>query len=71
MPEVYNAFLNAELLVQMGEAKPFGRNKADKTIEDIINRDCKTGSGHIDFCANFAATQRWMSNASRRGTYRK
>ena len=71
VPEVYNAFFNREFLVQMGEATPFGRNEADKTIENIINRDCKTGGGHIGFSVNFAATQRWVSNASRRGKYRK
>ena len=71
MPEVYNAFLNGEFLVQMAEANPFGRNEADKTIENIINRDYKTRGGHIGFSANFAATQHWVSNASRRGTYRK
>ena len=36
MPEVYNAFLNGEFSVQMGEANPFGRNEADKTIENTI-----------------------------------
>ena len=71
MPEVYNAFLNGEFSVQMGEANPFGRNEADKSIENTINRDCKIGGGHIGFSANFAALQRWVLNASRRGTYRK
>ena len=49
MPEVYNAFLNGEFSVQMGEANHFGRNEADKTIENTINRDCKTGGGYIGF----------------------
>ena len=71
MPEVYNAFLNGEFSVQMGEANHFGRNEADKTIENTINRDCKTGGGYIGFSANFAATQCWVLNAPRRGTYRK
>ena len=71
MPEVYNAFLNGEFSVQMGEANPIGRNKADKTIENTINRDCKTGGGYIGFSANCAATQRCVLNVSRRGTYRK
>ena len=71
MPEVYNAFLNGEFSVQMGEANPFGRNEADKTIENTINKDCKTRGGYIGFSANFAATQHWVLNASRRGTYRK
>ena len=52
MSEVYDAFLNEEFWVQMGEANPFGRN-----IENTINRDCKTGGGYIVFSANFVATQ--------------
>ena len=71
MPEVQNAFENGEFSVQMGDKNPFGRNEADKTIENTINRDCKTGGGYIGFSANFAATQRWVLNASRRGSYRK
>ena len=70
MPEVYNAFLNGEFSVQMGEANPIGRNEAHKTIGNTINRDCKTGGGYIGFSAT-CATQRWVLNASRRGTYRK
>ena len=71
IPEVYSAFLNGEFSVQMGEANPFGRNEADKTIENTINRDCKTGGGYIGFSANFASTQHWLLNASRKGTYRR
>ena len=71
MPEVQNAFENGEFSVQMGDKNPFGRNEADKTIESTINRDCKTGGGYIGFSANLAATQRWVLNASRRGSYRK
>ena len=71
MPEVQKAFENGEFSVQMSDKNPFGRNEADKTIENTINRDCKTGGGYILFSANFAATQRWVLNASRRGSYRK
>ena len=71
MPEVQNAFENGEFSVQMEDKNPFGRNEADKTIENTINRDCKTGGGYIGFSANLAATQRWVLNASRRGSYRK
>ena len=55
----------------MGEANPFCRKEVDKTIENIINRDCKIGGGYIGFSDNFTATQCWVLNASRRGTYRK
>ena len=55
----------------MGEANPFCRNEADKTIENTINRDFKIGGGYIRFSDNFAATQHWLLNASRRGPYRK
>ena len=71
LPVVQNAFENGEFTVQMSDKNPFGRDEADKTIENTINRDCKTGEGYIGFSANFAATQRWVLNASRRGSYRK
>ena len=69
MPEVYTAF-NKGRFVQMGARNPFGRNEASKTIENTINRDCKTGGGYIGFSANFAAIQRWVS-MTRRAMYRK
>ena len=69
-PEVYAAFCNGEFSVQMSHSNPFGQNKADKTIENTINRDCKTGGGYIRFSASFPATQRWVLNASRRAKYR-
>ena len=71
MPEVYTAFNKGHFSVQMGGRNPFGRNEADKTIENTINRDCKTGGGYIGFSANFAATLRWVLNDTRRGVYRK
>ena len=71
MPEVYTAFNKGQFSVQMGARNSFGRNEADKTIENTINRDCKTGGGYTGFSANFAATQRWVLNDTRRGVYRK
>ena len=50
---------------------PFGQNEADKTIENTINRDFKTGGGCIGFSTNFATAQRLVLNASRRVAYRK
>ena len=55
-PEVYATFCNGEFLVQMSHSNPFARNEADKTIENTINRDCKTGGGYIGFSASFPAT---------------
>ena len=71
MPEVHAAFSNGQFSVQMGKRNPFGRNEADKTIENTINRDCKTSSGYIGFSANFPATQRWVLNDTRRAVYSK
>ena len=71
MPEVYAAFSNGQFSIQMGKRNRFGRNEADKTIEDTINRDCKTSGGYIGFSANFAATQRWVLNGTRRAAYKK
>ena len=71
MPEVHAAFSNGQFSNQMGKRNPFGRNEADKTIENTINRDCKTSGGYIGFSANFAATQRWVLNDTKRGACRK
>ena len=71
IPVVYSAFKNGQFLVQMSRNNPFGRNEADKTVESTIKRDCKTGGCCIGFSANFAATQRWVLNESRRGLFRK
>ena len=70
-PEVYAAFCNSEFSVQMSHSNLFVRNEADKTTENTINRDCKTGGGCIGFSASFSATQRWFLNASRRAKYRQ
>ena len=45
MLEVYSAFMDGQFSVQMGKVNPFGQDEADKTIENTINRDCKTGGG--------------------------
>ena len=71
MPDVYKAFMNGEFAVQMNNTNPFGRNEADKTIENTINRDCKTKGGLKGFSTNFSTTQRWVLNASRRSAYKK
>ena len=52
MPEVQKAFENGEFSVQMSDKNPFGRNEADKAIENAINRDCRMGGGYIGFSAN-------------------
>ena len=41
-PEVYTAFCNGEFSVHMSLSNSFRENKADKTIENTFNRDCKT-----------------------------
>ena len=68
-PTVYTAFLGGQFSVQMG-SNPFGKNEADKTIENTINRDCKTKGGYIGFSVNFATTQRWVLNSTRRSSYK-
>ena len=71
MPEVYTALNKGHISVQIGSRNPFKRNEADKTIENTINRDSKTGGSYIGFSANGAATPRWVLNDTRRGVYRK
>ena len=70
-PEVYTAFCNGEFSVQMSLSNPFRENEADKTAEDTINRDCKTGGEYIGFSASFPVTQRWVLNASHKAKYRQ
>ena len=71
MRDVQNAFENGEFSVQMSDKNPLGRNQADNIMYSTIKRDRKTGGGYIGFNANFSAIQRWVLNASRRGSYRK
>ena len=58
MPEVYSAFIDGQFSVQTGKVNPVGQDKADKTIENTINRGCKIGGGYIRFSTNFTTTQR-------------
>ena len=39
MPEVQKAFENGEFSVQMSDKNPFGRNEADKTIENTLEKN--------------------------------
>ena len=55
----------------MNNINSFGRNEADKTIANTINRDCRAKGGIKGFSINFSATQRWILNASRRSVYKK
>lgn len=71
MLEVYTASNKGHFSVQMGAVILSSETKLKKTIENIINRDCKTGGGYVGFSAKFAATQRWVLTDTRRGVYRK
>ena len=71
MPEVYDAFVAGHFSVQMSKDNLFCQSEANKTIENTINRDCKTGGGYIGFSANFSATQRWVLHNCRRSSYRR
>ena len=55
-PEVYIAFCNGEFSVQTSLSNPFRGNETDKTIENTINRDSKTGGEFIGLSASFPAT---------------
>ena len=48
MAEVCDTFVAGHFSVQMSKGHPFGQNEADKTIENTINRDCKTAGGILD-----------------------
>ena len=55
MSIVYHAFKGGHFSVQMSKDNPFGSNEADKTIENTIDRDCKTTGGYVGFSANFTS----------------
>ena len=46
-PEACTVFCNGEFSIQMSLSNPFRGNEADKTIENTMNRDCKTGDEYI------------------------
>ena len=71
MPECMPHSVMGQFSIQTGKRNPFGRNKLDKTSENTINRDCKIGGGYIGFSANFAVTQRWVLNSTRRAAYKE
>ena len=71
MPEVYDAFVAGHFSVRMSKDNPFCQNEADKTTENTVNRDCKTGGGYIGFSANFAAAKTWVLNNSRLSSCRR
>jgi hypothetical protein len=52
MPKVHEAFHSGQFAVQMGNVNPFGQNEVDKTIENTINKDCKSSGGYIGFSQN-------------------
>ena len=58
-----NSRYKSAILIHLGEMK--------QTIENTIDRDCKTGGGDIGFSVSFPATQRWVLHASRRAKYRQ
>lgn len=70
-PAVYKAFLEGSFSVQMSESNGFSRNEADKTIENTINKDCKSPGGFTGFSVNFCSTQKWILNSGRRALYKR
>ena len=65
-PDVYDAFIDGNFSVQLSENNTFGRNEADKTIENTVNKDTKTSGGLTGFSLKQSASDRWMINSSRR-----
>ena len=55
--------MNGNFSVQLSENDSFGRNDADKTIENTINKEMKTPGGVKGFSINRAAVDRWTLNA--------
>lgn len=70
---MYKALCEDEFIcVQMNNSNTFGRNEADKTIENTINQDSKTTSdGYIGFSVKLATTQKWVLNSLCRSRYQR
>ena len=46
-PEMYESFMSGNFSVQFSENNSFGRNDAEKTIKNTINKEMKTPSGYV------------------------
>ena len=69
-PEIHDFFSRGHFAVQLSHNNPFGKNDADKTIENTINKDTKTPGGINRFSLNDNAVQRWTLNSRRRAIFR-
>ena len=49
-PEMYESFMSGNFSVQFSENNSFGRNDAEKTIKNTINKEMKTPSGVRESC---------------------
>ena len=58
-PEIYQSFLNGNFSAQLSSINHFGRNDADKSIENTINHDTKTPGGIKGFSLTAPARTRW------------
>ena len=62
--------MSGNFSVQLSENNLFGRNDANKTIENTINKEMKTPGAVRGFSINRAAVDRWNLNARRRAVFR-
>ena len=70
-PEVYCAFVDGNVSLQLSKRNTFGRIEPDKCIEMKINKDTKTPGGTTGFSTNPNSIVRWIINATCRAELRK
>lgn len=64
-PAVHEAMVSGEFCVQRSHS-PFAQVAVDQTIENTVNRQCKTKGGIVGFTRNPGAVQKWLINAHNR-----
>ena len=65
-PSTYAAFEQEEFVVQRSDGSLFAQVAVEQTIEQTINRDCKTAGVIVGCSLRQGASQRWILTAHAR-----
>ncbi|KAL8570914.1 hypothetical protein ACOMHN_023587 [Nucella lapillus] len=68
-PDIYKAFKDGNLSVQLTESNPFGRIPVDQTTEVTVNRDTQTVGGTTKFSLKPGAVSKYYLTAEYRNAF--
>ncbi|KAL8572154.1 hypothetical protein ACOMHN_057829 [Nucella lapillus] len=68
-PEIYKAFKDGNVSVQLTESNPFGRIPVDQTTEVTVNRDTQTVGGTTKFSLKPGAVSKYYLTAEYRSAF--